>query len=168
MHRRLLQVVVALIAFALASVGVGVANAEQASEKDTGSSADSVKSDRGALKKSGGQGEALAAPSPAGCVGRANNPHKTGNSVKGVTQTDCLEPVPRLRATSQLWRHRWWGYEKVGSKGNNTNYNSWQVKASGLFSPCQTNSWRTEGEHWSYETSGTYYFHSMKYADVSC
>jgi len=106
--------------------------------------------------------------SPAGCIGKSNNPHKdTYGRIKGVTQIDCLYSVPKLRTTAQLWRKRWWGYEKVGTKGDNTNYNTWQVKASGIFYGCQNNWWRTEGEHWSWEGGTTYYAHTMKYAEVT-
>lgn len=111
-----------------------------------------------------------AEPSPAGCVGKSNDPHKatTTGGIKGVTQIDCLRSVGRLRTTAQLWRKRWWGYEKVGSKGDNTNYSTWQVKASGNYSTCESNRWRTEGEHWSTENGRTYYAHTMNYNDVSC
>lgn len=108
-------------------------------------------------------------PSPAGCVGKSNDPHKSATGgVKGVTQVDCLRPVGRLRTTAQLWRKRWWGYEKVGTKGDNTNFSSAHVKASGNYSTCQRNRWRTEGEHWSVEGGRTYYAHTMNYNDVTC
>jgi hypothetical protein len=84
--------------------------------------------------------------SPAGCNGKSNWAHKdTGGTIKGVTQVDCLYSVSSVRTTAQLWRDRWWGYEMVGTKGDNTNPNSKQVKASGLYNHCENNKWRTEG-----------------------
>jgi hypothetical protein len=76
--------------------------------------------------------------------------------------------VYKLQTTSQLWRHRWWGYEKVGTKGNNINYNIAHQKASGIYSVCESNDWRTEGEHWSTEGGDVYYAHTFKYKTVTC
>jgi hypothetical protein len=106
--------------------------------------------------------------SPAGCQGKSNWAHKEmGGTIKGVTQVDCLYSVSSVRTTAQLWRNRWWGYEMVGIKGDNTNLNSNQVKASGLYNLCENNSWRTEGEHESLESDGDYYTHTMVYAEVT-
>jgi hypothetical protein len=41
-----------------------------------------------------------------------------------------------------------------------------QVKASGIYGACENNAWRTEGEHWSTEVDGTFYGHTIRYADV--
>jgi hypothetical protein len=120
----------------------------------------------------GGQGTAIVlnngveTPSPAGCTGTANNPHITGGNIKGVTQFDCNYSVYKLHTTAQLWRHRWWGYEKVGTKGDNTNYNVAHQKASAYYYACENNDWRNEGEHWSTEGGITYYAHTMNYEEI--
>lgn len=164
-RHRLLAVIVILTAFSGVFFGGPIAHAEQAPE-----AADTVSpdvTDVAVLQPLDSQVTTLDF-SPAGCVGKSNNPHKdTYGHIKGVTQIDCLYSVPKLRTTAQLWRKRWWGYEKVGTKGDNTNYNTWQVKASGIFYGCQNNWWRTEGEHWSWEGGKTYYAHTMKYAEVT-
>jgi hypothetical protein len=113
--------------------------------------------------------------SPAGCVGKSNNPHATNDDygrriVKGISQIDCTSWVYSLRTTAQLWRKRWWGYEKVGTKGDNTNCcDVRQVKASGTFYPCQNNTWRLTADHWSVEYNGkTYTASTIRYATVAC
>jgi hypothetical protein len=106
-------------------------------------------------------------PSPAGCVGKSNNPHKTGSNIKGLTQIDCDDAVDELQTTAQLWRKRWWGYEKVGKKGDQTNHDKFGVKAGGIYGECENNKWRTEGEHWSDEDGVTYYAHTFRYNTVT-
>lgn len=108
--------------------------------------------------------------SPAGCIGKSNYPHQSSVllGIKGVSQIDCNYAVEKLRTTAQLWRKRWWGYQKVGTKGDNTNYLAYQVKASGYYGACEENRWRLEGEHWSWESSGIYYGHTWAYNDVTC
>jgi hypothetical protein len=113
--------------------------------------------------------------SPAGCVGKSNNPHRTwgGSSyiIKGVSQIDCLSYVSSLRTTAQLWRKRWWGYEKVGTKGDNTDpppgTSARQVKASGVFYGCENNTWRLTSDHWSVENGKTYTASTIRYASVT-
>ena len=144
----------------VSSVAISPAYAQESSTSE-----EPVYGEEGDLVVEGQEGF-LVDPSPAGCVGKANNPHKTDTrKIKGVAQTGCNYSVS-LKVTSQLWRKRWWGYEKVGSKGNNSRYTN-LIKASGLFNGCQNNWWRTEGEHWSYEASGTYYRHTMRYNEVT-
>ncbi len=116
-----------------------------------------------------GPTEGTRALSPAGCIGKSNNPHQSGWEVKGVTQIDCNWAVNSLRTTAQVWRHRWWGYEKIGIKGDNTNPWDDQVKASGFGdTACETNWYRTSGEHWSLEGTTTYYLSTLKNAEVNC
>jgi hypothetical protein len=118
------------------------------------------------LRASGGRPQGVE-PSPSGCFGRSNNPHKdTEGTIKGLTQIDCEIRVASLHTTAQLWRKRWWGYQSVGSIGDNTNATAIQVKASSVYGACENNKWRTEGEHWSTEATGTYYAHTLQYADV--
>lgn len=126
---------------------------------------------------SGVSAEQAIVPSPKGCDGWSNNPHRSwdaGNhGVKGVTEINCQgRDVAQLRTTAQVWRNRWWGYEKVGFEGENTNTpRDWgwtpMVKASGTFATCQVNSWRTSGQHWSWEYGETYYLETMKHADIA-
>lgn len=110
--------------------------------------------------------------SPAGCYGTSHNPHKSntpGVGIKGVTEFECVNyKVKSLRTRAQLWRKRWWGYEKIGKVGDNTNAPASHVQASATWGPCENNRYRTEGDHWSDEGSdGIFYAHTMKYADVN-
>jgi hypothetical protein len=111
--------------------------------------------------------------SPAGCVGKVNNPHQstkepTKGKIKGHAEANCEATVDSLYMKVQLWRHRWWGYEKVGKPGNNTNEDTKHTGASGVFDGCEENDWRTEANGTSVEDGEEYYAHGFKYAAVVC
>ena len=70
--------------------------------------------------------------------------------------------------TSQLWKKRWWGWQKAGYKSTITDTWDDQVKASGTYYPCESNDWRTEGEYWSYESGLWYYATNLNPQYVGC
>lgn len=172
LKRRLRQTavtLVALVALSVASAGALVTpQRELPGTKETPEQpAASLVS--GDFRSEGGIQSHAVEYSPAGCVGKSNNPHETVYGyIKGVTQVDCDAFVSELRTTAQLWRLRWWGYEKVGTKGDNTNQWDDQVKASAKYDWCESNRWRTTGDHWSVERGKTYTAHTWRYADVGC
>lgn len=108
--------------------------------------------------------------SPANCIGYSRNPHKSttiADTIKGLTEFECDYFVTSVRTRAQLWRNRWWGFEKVGKVGDNTNDPAKHVQASAKYGNCENNKWRTEGDHWSVEDGETYTAHTMKYKDVT-
>ena len=116
-------------------------------------------------------GVSAAALSPANCRGKSNNPHYStggGGQIKGVAQIDCDSAVQTLIVTSQLWKKRWWGWQKAGYKPTITDTWDDQVKASGTYYPCESNDWRTEGEYWSYESGLWYYATNFNPQYVGC
>lgn len=94
--------------------------------------------------------------SPAGCKGKSHNAHHTDPIIKGVGQTKCDILVSELHVTAQLWRLRWWGFQRVGDPGPRTNSWSALVKGSARFNGCENNTWRTTSFHYSIEGGVTY------------
>ena len=127
------------------------------------------------LRRSSSSGEAVTEgtfPSPSQCRGKSNSPHKassTVNAVKGFAETSCVANVPYLDVTTTVWRHRWWGYEQVGSTGFNSETNWYYQGASAQYSPCQVNTWRTVGNHVAKDIDSEWYSgETLRYADVTC
>lgn len=118
--------------------------------------------------------------SPNRCEGKSNNPHPSRSErgiIKGLTEIKCEgQEVLSLRTTAQLWRRRWWGFEKVGQPGENINTSvDWGgndpfVKATARFPGCETNTWRVSGQHWSVEGNGdkTYHGATAKRMFIRC
>lgn len=111
-------------------------------------------------------------PSPSQCRGKSNDPHKassTDNAVKGFAETSCAANVPYIEVGASVWRKRWWGYEKVGTAGFNSEANWNYQGASGIHCPCEVNRWRTVGRHAVRDVDGEWYsLETIKYADVKC
>jgi hypothetical protein len=111
-------------------------------------------------------------PSPSQCRGQSNNPHKASsvdNSVKGFAFTECVANVPYIEVNTSVWRRRWWGYQHVGTDGFNSTTWWYYQGASGVYSPCEVNRWRTVGNHVVEDIDSEWYsVETMQYADVSC
>lgn len=62
--------------------------------------------------------------SPSGCYQQADHPHRSLHLgwIAGEVKTQCRNPVPRITQVAQLWESRWWGWDRVGTKGNKTVY----------------------------------------------
>lgn len=112
-------------------------------------------------------------PAPSGCNGYANNPHRSTSSptygqTKGFSTTQCINSVPFIEVKSEVWRSRWWGYERKGVTGHNYQYNGSFQGVSGIWQCCENNTWRTVGWHHVTDGDGVdYYAETMKYADIN-
>lgn len=119
-------------------------------------------------------GRVTSTVSPAGCYGKANDPHRsydTPKYVKGTAQSQCRVGVDRLGATGSIWRQRFWGWQMMGSRNTNSKGPTWgTVKASGWWLGCDTGrKWRTVGNHWSVENGRTYTAETFAFRDyVRC
>lgn len=111
-------------------------------------------------------------PSPSGCMGQSNNPHKASsveNAVKGFAFTRCNRAVPLIEVRAEVWKKRWYGYQHVGVDGYSVNRNDSYEANSGRYSPCENNTWRTVGQHHVYDHDRRDYLaETMRYAGVSC
>lgn len=103
-------------------------------------------------------------------MGQSNNPHKStteGGIIKGFAFTRCDRAVPLVEVRAEVWKRRWYGYQHVGRDGYAVNRNDRYEGNSGRYSPCETNSWRTVGQHHVYDHDRRDYFaETMRYADV--
>ncbi|HEX4493706.1 MAG TPA: hypothetical protein VH914_21055 [Acidimicrobiia bacterium] len=65
-----------------------------------------------------------AAVSPSGCYQKANNPHRSEHFgwIAGEVKTQCRIFVPKISQVAQLWEGRWWGWDRVGTRPNETVY----------------------------------------------
>lgn len=111
-------------------------------------------------------------PSPSGCMGQSNNPHRStseGGIIKGFSFTRCDQAVPLVEVRAEVWKKRWWGYQHVGRDGYAFNRNDSYEANSARYSPCEANTWRTVGQHHVFDHDRRDYFsETMKYAGVRC
>jgi hypothetical protein len=60
------------------------------------------------------------AVSPSGCVQTADYPHRSTHrpgTADGVLRTNCIRHIPEIAQTAQMWETRWWGWDRIGTKG---------------------------------------------------
>jgi hypothetical protein len=63
--------------------------------------------------------------SPSRCYMRADWPHASTHQpgrMNGVIRAFCMNVVPRMTHTAQMWEPRWWGWDRIGVKGYVNNY----------------------------------------------
>lgn len=68
--------------------------------------------------------------SPNDCELSAHYPHPSGHAVPKYTRINATSditcgtglPVTQLSIKNQLWRHRWWGWQKIGAPGSDSNF----------------------------------------------
>lgn len=90
------------------------------------------------------------AVNPANCIQQANNPHvsttpRENGQVKGEVRTTCAYRIQHLYQTAQLWEKRWWGWDRVGTKGvYDKDFPTTTVQTFGR-SSCRNNKMRTTG-----------------------
>lgn len=111
------------------------------------------------------------APSPSGCTGRSDYPHRSGHisgNVNAASVTMCLQNVPSIHASGQLWQNRWFGFEQVGTPGSSTKYYYDQASAFSYWE-CRDNLFRVTSYHESKEGDGnTYALRTANSAPVVC
>ncbi len=108
-----------------------------------------------------GNRDALADPSPAGCVGKTHNPHRSGHvrgTINVVAETGCRVAVPRVGVHVKLYRSRWWGWEKRGDSGFTSRAGTSFVNANAGSPRCvgETHDWLGASYHESTEGGRKY------------
>ncbi|MBB1255466.1 hypothetical protein [Streptomyces alkaliterrae] len=84
------------------------------------------------------------------CDFTAHNPHNSHHNpgrTNGEAVVDCKKNQPEIRVTAQLWEDRWWGWDRIGKKGDVTRHNKKKVKANGN-DKCRNNKHRLTGNSW--------------------
>jgi hypothetical protein len=58
--------------------------------------------------------------SPSGCYQHIDNPHLSYHygEIAGELRTKCRNSIPQILQSAQLWERRWWGWDRVGIKGD--------------------------------------------------
>ncbi|GHH55672.1 hypothetical protein GCM10018773_60490 [Streptomyces candidus] len=71
-----------------------------------------------------------------GCGATVGSPHPSGGAVKVHGTIKCKAAVPSGKVSNvQLWRSRWWGWEKVGPAKSYSNTNAKYIDASTTYKP---------------------------------
>jgi hypothetical protein len=102
--------------------------------------------------------------SPSGCVLKADWPHRSTHrpgSADGVLRTSCNRHIPLIAQTAQMWETRWWGWDRIGTKGVISRFQVAIVEST-AWSWCKRNTVRVTGsghvidiDHQSYYASVT-------------
>ena len=85
--------------------------------------------------------------SPSGCIQRADYPHRSTHkpgTADGVLRTTCNWHVPEIAQTAQMWETRWWGWDRIGTKGVIARFEIASV-ASTAWDWCKKNTVRVTG-----------------------
>lgn len=69
-------------------------------------------------------------PSPAGCKGSTDYPHRSGNMVSVHARTQCRQTVERAEVVTAVFRDRWWGGEYVMSGSSGRDNHTWSGEAT--------------------------------------
>ncbi|MBB6170422.1 hypothetical protein HNR23_000482 [Nocardiopsis mwathae] len=99
--------------------------------------------------------------SPAGCVGKTHDPHRSSHvrgTVNVVADTRCRSSVPSVGVSTVLHRSRWYGWQKRGESGLKTERSSRSVEANAGSPRCvgDTHDWLGSSYHESVEDGTTY------------
>jgi hypothetical protein len=108
-------------------------------------------------------GIATAIVSPSGCIQRADYPHKSTHrpgTADGVVTTKCNRHVPEIAQTAQMWETRWWGWDRIGTKGVVSRFEV-AIVSSTAWDWCKKNTVRVTGSghvididrHWYYAST---------------
>ena len=85
--------------------------------------------------------------SPSGCIQYADYPHRSTHkpgTADGVVRTACNRYVPEIAQTAQMWETRWWGWDRIGTKGLISRFQIERV-ASTAWDWCKKNTVRVTG-----------------------
>jgi hypothetical protein len=104
------------------------------------------------------------AVSPSGCTQYADDPHDSGHRdgrMNGVVRTGCLNTVPRMSFTAQMWETRWWGWDRIGIKGSITVY-GWKTAKTQGNDWCKNNMVRVTGSGFVVDVDNRTYYASTE------
>lgn len=106
--------------------------------------------------------------SPSGCYQRVDNPHRSLHKgwIAGELTTQCRNPVPEINQTAQLWEQRWWGWDRVGSKGAKHAFWKRYLKSWAKVT-CRNSHLKTTGTGYVVDLDGSHYYASTYGAVVS-
>jgi len=98
-------------------------------------------------------------PSPAGCTGSTDFPHKSGVNASVHGRMTCTVAVPRVETVTLLYRDRWYGPEQLASdsswRTNNTTsqdaHPHWNCSGVGTYT------YKGYSQHASLESDGVRY-----------
>jgi hypothetical protein len=99
---------------------------------------------------SGNSTRASAACGDCDCTVKAHKPHNSHHNpgrTNGEGRTTCKKSQPKIRVTAQLWEGRWWGWDKIGKKGDVTRHKKKKVSAFSN-NKCRNNKHRTTANSW--------------------
>jgi hypothetical protein len=121
---------------ATASLGLLVAGAPQTAS--AAAPAHTAPSPASGTPKAGYQAAPGADPapnlvSPSGCIQRADYPHRSSHlpgTAAGVVTTTCNQYVPEIAFTAQMWETRWWGWDRIGTRGVVARWGVKQISAT--------------------------------------
>jgi hypothetical protein len=105
-------------------------------------------------------GASPAAVSPSGCVQQADYPHQSthvAGTMNGQVRTTCRVYVPRISETAQMWETRWWGWDRIGSKGSVSVIDSKSVTVNAS-DKCRNNTVRVTGSGSVVDVDGRTYY----------
>jgi hypothetical protein len=97
--------------------------------------------------------------------------HETYNgkpAAKGEVRTQCRYRPAYISKEAQLWEHRWWGFNKVGTRGTINKANPMtKVQIFGRWE-CRNNVFRTTGDGYIVVAGNKYYASTeSKHVDLS-
>jgi hypothetical protein len=119
-------------------------------------------------------GRAFVEPSPAGCVGRTHDPHRSSHvpgTINVVADTRCNYAVPSVGVSTNLYRSRWYGWELRGSSGFQSRANSSSISTNAGSPRCvgDVHDWLGSSYHESIEGGRKYYGNTSKRRDgITC
>lgn len=132
----------------------------------------------GPLTSKQGEGEvgpaAALGVSPAGCIGKTNDPHRSSHvpgTVNVTALTVCDYNVESLYIQVTLWRSRWYGWERIGGVDQGKrNYGWYKIDYNASSGQCsgETHDYQGRTYHESQEPTGTYLLNTRKTKRFTC
>jgi hypothetical protein len=81
--------------------------------------------------------------------------------MNGVIRAYCMNVVPRMTHTAQMWETRWWGWDRIGVKGSVNDYYVKAVSAEAN-DVCKNNTVRVTGSGYVIDVDGHHYYASVE------
>ncbi|MDQ1468422.1 MAG: hypothetical protein QOH10_2837 [Actinomycetota bacterium] len=102
--------------------------------------------------------------SPSGCVQKADYPHASSHypgRMNGVVRATCNTWVPRISHSAQMWETRWWGWDRIGTKGYVNAYNV-KTASTEANDKCRRSTIRVTGSGFVIDIDGRSYYASTE------